>query len=403
MIEQFDVAVVGAGPAGTAAAITAAAHGLEVVCLDKAHFPRDKTCGDGLTAYALRLIEHLGLSVEAFRSMQPATVRETVVVAPNGARSVLPVPREGVYAAVVPRREFDAALVALARDRGVDVREGHEVEHVEQARDCVRLDDIEARFVVAADGHWSRVRHALNPNGPRDLGTWHAVRQYHERVATSQLWVIFESDLLPGYAWVFPTGDGRANVGFGVLRADGRSGHELKALWPDLLARPALREALGPHAHPTESVRAWPIPGRYDRSRLQQGRVLYAGDAANVVDPMTGEGIGQAIETGMLAANAIATSDDYPRLVHRAIGRDLRFAALLQRGLAGRRRAGIELRAVGSSAFTRAAFARWLWEGYPRAQLLTPDRWRRGMFSRPGAWSAPAIGEETKQSTAAPV
>jgi len=395
MGEVFDVAVVGAGPAGSAAAITAARRGLRVVCLDKARFPRDKTCGDGLTAYALRLVEQLGLGLDEFRLTSPEVVRETVIVAPNGARSVLPVPREGVYAAVVPRREFDAALVALARRRGVEVREECPINEVLQLDDRVRLGDIEARFVVAADGHWSRVRRALNPGAPPDLGTWHAVRQYHERVETDRLWVIFEPDLVPGYAWVFPHGEGRANVGFGVLRADGRTGHQLKALWPALLQRPTLRAALGPDAVPTESVRAWPIPGRYDRSRLQQRRVLYAGDAANVVDPMTGEGIGQAIETGMLAATAIATGRDYATLVHRAIGRDLRFAALLQRALAGRRRANVELRLVGLTRHTRTAFARWLWEGYPRALLLTPDRWRRGAFTNPGAWAdAPSIAPD---------
>jgi len=392
MGELFDVAVVGAGPAGSAAAITAARRGLRVVCLDKARFPRDKTCGDGLTAYALRLVEQLGLGLDEFRLTGPEIVRETVIVAPSGARSVLPVPPEGVYAAVVPRREFDAALVALARRRGVDVREECAITEVSQLDDRVRLDDIEARFVVAADGHWSPVRRALNPGAPHDLGTWHAVRQYHAHVETDRLWVIFEPDLVPGYAWVFPLGDGRANVGFGVLRADGRTGHQLKALWPDLLRRPAVRTALGPNAIPTESVRAWPIPGRYDRSRLQQRRVLYAGDAANVVDPMTGEGIGQAIETGMLAATAIATGRDYATLVHRTIGRDLRFAALLQRALAGPRRASVELRLVGLTRHTRTAFARWLWEGYPRALLLTPDRWRRGAFTHPGAWAdAPSI------------
>ncbi len=387
MGESFDVAVVGAGPAGSAAAITAARHGLRVVCLDKARFPRDKTCGDGLTAYALRLLEQLGLGLDEFRATRPEVVSETIVVAPSGTRSVHPIPSQGVYAAVVPRRELDAALVAVARDSGVDVREGCAITDVAQHRGRVQLGDIEARFVVAADGHWSAVRRALNPGAPRDLGTWHAVRQYHERVATDRLWVIFEPDLVPGYAWVFPLGGGRANVGFGVLRADGRTGHQLKALWPDLLNRPTLRAALGEHATPSEPVRAWPIPGRYDRNRLRQGRVLYAGDAANVVDPLTGEGIGQAIETGMLAAAAIATGRDYAASVHRAIGRDLRFAALLQRALAGPRRADVELRLVGLTRHTRGAFARWLWEGYPRALLFTPDRWRRGAFSAPGAWA----------------
>jgi geranylgeranyl reductase family protein len=384
-------AVVGAGPAGTAAAITAVEHGLRVVCIDKARFPRDKTCGDGLTAYALRLLEQLGLTIDEFRATDAEVVHDMVLVGPNGTRSLMPLPTNGVYAAVAKRRDLDAALVALVRRRGVEVREGCGVERVTPEADCVRLDDFAARYVIAADGQWSAVRGALNPDAPRDLGMWHAVRQHHEDVSADCLWVIFERDLLPGYAWVFPLGGGRANVGYGVLRSDGRSGRELKALWPDLLARPVLRDALGPNAAATEPVRAWPIPSRFAPERLQQGRVLFAGDAANVVDPMTGEGIGQAIETGMLAAKAIATDKSYRRLVHRAIGRDLRFASFSQRALSSPRRAAANVRAIDLTARTRASFARWLWEGYPRALLLTPDRWHRHMFSAPGAGPDAAV------------
>ena len=390
MAESVDVVVVGAGPAGTAAAITAVEHGLDVVCVDKAQFPRDKTCGDGLTANALRLLERLGVSTADLAATDPAFVRETVLVSPSGRRVRLPLPTDGVHAAVVRRRALDAALVGVARRRGVEIREGKAVEHVKQDDDGVELtlgdgSVLTARFVIAADGHWSSVRRALEPDAPRDLGEWHAVRQYFEGVDEQRLWVVFERDLLPGYAWVFPLPGGRANVGYGVLRSDGRSGRELKDLWPDLLARPVLREILGPRARASEPVRAWPIPARYDRARLAHGRVRFAGDAAGVVDPMTGEGIAQAIETGMLAAESIATGADYARLVHRALGRDLRFAQLLQPDLARPWGARAAIRAADLTPWTRRNFARWMWEDYPRAILATPDRWRRGAFHTPAA------------------
>ena len=390
MAESVDVVVVGAGPAGTAAAITAVEHGLDVVCVDKAQFPRDKTCGDGLTANALRLLERLGVSTADLAATDPAFVRETVLVSPSGRRVRLPLPTDGVHAAVVRRRALDAALVGVARRRGVEIREGKAVEHVKQDDDGVELtlgdgSVLTARFVIAADGHWSSVRRALEPDAPRDLGEWHAVRQYFEGVDEQRLWVVFERDLLPGYAWVFPLPGGRANVGYGVLRSDGRSGRELKDLWPDLLARPVLREILGPRARASEPVRAWPIPARYDRARLAHGRVRFAGDAAGVVDPMTGEGIAQAIETGMLAAESIATGADYARLVHRALGRDLRFAQLLQPVLARPWGARAAIRAADLTPWTRRNFARWMWEDYPRAILATPDRWRRGAFHTPAA------------------
>ena len=390
MSERVDVVVVGAGPAGSAAAISAVDRGLRVVCVDKARFPRDKTCGDGLTANALRLLEELGVSAGDLLSAQPAFVSETVLVSPSGRKAVLPIPTDGAHAAVVSRRELDAALVAVARRRGVEIREDCTVGEVKQDRDGVELTLVDgsvlaASFVVAADGHWSSVRRALEPDGPRDLGEWHAVRQYFDGVDEDRLWVIFERDLLPGYAWVFPLPGGRANVGFGVLRADGRSGRELKELWPALLERPALRDVLGPDARPSEAVHAWPIPTRYEPARLMQGRVLFAGDAAGVVDPMTGEGIAQAIETGMLAAQAIATGADYRRLVHRRLGRDLRFAGLLQKILRRPLGARAAIRVADLTPWTRRNFARWMWEDYPRALLATPDRWHRGVFTAAGA------------------
>ena len=339
-----DIAVVGAGPGGVAAAITASSHGCSVVCVDKAQFPRDKTCGDGLTAGALRQLEAIGLTHAELVDTGIAIVHETVLVSPAGRHVTLPMPDDGLHAVVAARRDLDAALVRLARRRGVDVREQCAVEKVAARDSEVELlladgNTLHARYVIAADGHWSTMRRALEPDSPRDLGEWHAVRQYFAGVDDARLWVLFERDLLPGYAWVFPLPGGGANVGYGVLREDGRSGRDLKQLWPELLARPVLREILGPGARATEPVRAWPIPTRYDPARLTNGRVLFAGDAAGVVDPMTGEGIAQALESGTLAAEAVVAGGDssavtarYRRHVARDLGRDLRFATALPVG-----------------------------------------------------------------------
>src|SRR5207244_2229178 len=228
--------------------------------VDKVRFPRDKTCGDGLTTSALRQLEALGLTRDAFAASNAAVVRETVLVSPSGRRVRLPLPDDGLHAAVVARRDLDAGLVALARRRGVDVREQCAVEKLAAHHDEVEvlLGDgapLRARHVIAADGHWSTVRRVLEPDAPRDLGEWHAVRQYFTGVDDDRLWVLFERDLLPGYAWVFPLPGGGANVGYGVLRADGRSGRDLKQLWPELLARPVLRAVLGPRASPNRPRR----------------------------------------------------------------------------------------------------------------------------------------------------
>jgi geranylgeranyl reductase family protein len=394
-----DVLVVGAGPAGVAAGIEARRRGLDVLVVDKAAFPRDKTCGDGLTTGALRLLDRLGFDVRTLPSWAPVT--ETVLVSPSGREVEVPLPPEGAYAGVAPRVELDAALVEHARSLGVEVREGNGVTAVRDdgASVAVTLADGtegSTRWVIAADGHYSPVRRMLGDDTPRDLGSWHAFRQYFTGVDDPRLWVLFEEDFLPGYAWVFPVGKGRANVGFGVLRDDdGPSGKALAAQARGLAARSTIRRALGPNAQPEGTMRAWPIPAAYDPARLARGRVLFAGDAANVVDPMTGEGIAQALESGALAARAIARSRDeqdtvtahYHAEVDRALGADLKFAALLQHVLRVPLGARAAIRAASLTPWTRRNFARWMWEDYPRALLLTPRRWRRRMFEPVGAYS----------------
>ena len=391
-----DLLVVGAGPAGAAAAIAARGHGLDVALVDKATFPRDKTCGDGLTTAALDRLERLGVPVPGLGA-EP--VRSVVVVAPDHWQVELPLPESGWHATVVERAILDAALVDRARAVGVAVHEGVSVDEVGVGADAVwvRTSDgteWQVPFVVAADGHYSSVRRLTARAVEADLGAWHAVRQYFGRVADPRLWVLFERDLLPGYAWVFPLPDGRANVGFGVLRRAGYDGKALKGLWTDLLARPVLRAVLGPHAEPEGRYRAWPIPTAYSPERLVDGRVLYVGDAAAVVDPMTGEGIAQALDSGVFAADAVAAGGGpgpvatrYRGAVDQALGRDLRFAAFLQRLLQSGFVANGAIRAAGLTPWTRRNFARWMFEDYPRAALFTPDRWRRQLFTPAGAFT----------------
>lgn len=384
----YDVVVVGAGPGGIAAGLGCLDAGLRPLVVDSARFPRDKTCGDGLTTEALWILRALGLDLDVIATTAPVT--DVRVVSPAGRDLTLPLPRHarfGPAAAVVRRTALDAALVDHARRRGVEVRDGIGLRNLElrATEGVVTLADgssVHARWVVAADGHYSTVRRCLRPGAPADLGTWHAARQYFSGVRERRLQVIFEADLLPGYAWVFPLAGGRANVGFGVLRDGVRRGRALRDLWPDLLARPTMRDALGAGAVPEDRVRAWPIPSTFNGSDLAHGRVLFVGDAANVVDPMTGEGIAQALTSGRLAAAAIAPGGPpgavgarYTRAVTREIGRDLRFAGTLQRLLAHPRPVETALRMVDSTAWTRRNFARWMFEDYPRALLLTPDRW----------------------------
>lgn len=399
-----DVAVVGAGPAGTAAAVRLARAGRDVVVLDRARFPRDKCCGDGLTTDALRRLDRLGLDPKAVASWQ--AVDDIVVRSPSGRVARLPFPRDqGTYAAVARRRDLDAALVELARDAGATVLEGCALKGASVSEDKVILaadgvDQLSVRYAIGADGMWSPLRKSLGQGEePGYLGEWHAFRQYFANVGpgAADMWVWFEPDLLPGYAWSFPLPEGRANVGFGLPRQAGRPTGDMARTWAGLADRPALRAVLGPAAEPESPHRAWPIPARVTTSPLTAagGRVVFAGDAARATDPMTGEGIAQALETAALAADAILAlgagdparvASRYRRDVNRNLALNHHLSNALSRVLRHREGARGAVRVVGSTDWTRRSFARWLFEDYPRAALLSPWRWERGLLSGSGAF-----------------
>ena len=396
---EVDLAIVGGGPAGSAAAVTAARAGASVLVVDKASFPRDKCCGDGLTTLALRLGEELGLDPGAIAGWQ--VVDGAVLHSPSGRTIRFPLPRgDGQYAAVVPRREYDAALLDLAHRAGANVRVGHAMVGIKvDAKGATlavdRMGEVRATTVVAADGMWSPTRRLLRLADEGYRGEWHAFRQYVADVgpAAADLHVWFEPDLLPGYAWSFPLSGRRANVGFGVLRGGRVAVGDTGRLWDGLLDRPAIREVLGPSARPVGRRMAWPIPARVGSSALDHGPVLFAGDAAAVTDALTGEGIGQALLTGILAAEASLAGGGQDRVAARYRRRvlgdlraDHRMSVALQRILARRIGADGAVRLAGISQWTRRNFARWMFEDYPRALVATPRRWSRGALSTSGAY-----------------
>ena len=411
-----DVVVVGAGPAGTAAAITLARLGRRVTVLDKATFPRDKCCGDGLTTAALRRVEHLGLDPADVPSWEPVT--DVTVVATDGRQVDLPFPGDGTtYAASASRLDLDAAMVRLAERAGARVVQGCGVSSAVTAGGGsgvrIHLEDgrsVTARYVIAADGMWSPLRRSLGLTAPGYLGEWQAGRQYLTGTGplARRLWVWFEPDMVPGYAWSFPLADGLVNFGYGVLRPP--AGERAPGAVPDGPARlrgqvidwkdrPHIAEVLGPDARPAGPWRAWPIPARIGDAPLDAlgGRVLFAGDAAGACDPMTGEGIAQALETGEQAARALVQAGPdrpdqaaarYRRQVRWGLTLDDRLARGLSKVLARPSGSGRALALVDASDWGRRNFVRWMFEDYPRAVLATPHRWRRQVFSGPGAYPA---------------
>ena len=412
-MSPVDVLIVGAGPAGTSASVWAQRAGLKTMLVDRAAHGRDKCCGDGLTTLALRELSELGLEPEQLDSWMQ--VDTAWVRSPQGRIIRLPLPDgRGQFAAVCRRAQLDAALVDRAVASGADVRlgvsfDGFADDGRRASTVSVCLSDgsrIATRFVVAADGVYSAVRKALDIGPPRYRGDWHAFRGYLRASgqAAADMWVWFEPDLLPGYAWSFPLGDGRVNLGFGVPRdAVGGSssggtgtldGGQIASVWSGLTERAHIAEVLGSH-EPDGPTRAWPIPARLGELPLAQGRVLICGDAAAAADPLTGEGIGQALQMGRMAAAAIANGGPphsvaarYERAARAEFVLDHRLARGLSRILAHERLTETALRLVDASGRTRRQFARWMFEDYPRAAIATPRRWHRGMVDAQGAYAS---------------
>jgi menaquinone-9 beta-reductase len=309
-VEHRDVVVVGGGPAGAAAALAARRTGASVLVLDRADFPRDKVCGDGIAPEALDVLAGLGVDPGALTAGYAPAPRLSLR-SPGGAVVERATHRPS---SVVPREVFDARLLAAARDAGAEFRR-HAVRTVTPGPDGVTVDGVlTAGVLVGADGAESVVRRALGLARNPDDRMAVALRGYAPELpgqAGTQVLVTTEQRW-PAYAWSFPLGDGRANVGYGELVSGGAT-------------RAGLVEGLHrllPGVEP-EGLRAHRLPLSTGRPRQPDGRVLLAGDAASLINPMTGEGIFYAVLSGALAGSAAAAGAGAGAVHRRALRRRL--------------------------------------------------------------------------------
>jgi geranylgeranyl reductase family protein len=322
---QHDVLVVGGGPSGAACAYWLAEAGHDVLLVEKKRYPREKTCGDGLTPRSVRQLEDMGLGERLVEHHRFEGLRSIAFGRTLELRWPAH-PEYPSYGYVVTRKDLDHLVAEQAVKSGATLWQDTEaVAPVHEAgllrgavvkrKDTGGTEQVRARFTVVADGANSRFGRALGTTRNRAYPLGMAIRGYYESPRHDEPWIESHLDIhdrsgnvLPGYGWIFPVGDGRVNVGVGLLSTfnqwkDVNTSHLMDAFvaqapesWgirPETSCGPAtggrlpMALSVGPHVGPTS---------------------LVIGDAGGAVNPFNGEGIAYAYETGRMAAECLSSA-----------------------------------------------------------------------------------------------
>jgi geranylgeranyl reductase family protein len=339
---RADVVVVGAGPAGSAAAAWAARHGRDVLVIDSAQFPRDKACGDGLTPRAVAELQRLGLGDWLDSRIRHRGLR---LLGFGGDVAVdWPGPSFPSTSSAVPRTELDDRIREVAADEGAKMLLGVKavgVRHDATGRvESVLLDsgaEIECADLIVADGARSPLGRVLGRQWHRETVYGVAVRGYLATPRSDEPWLTSHLELrspagtvLPGYGWIFPLGNGEVNIGVGALATAKRPA--------DIALRPVLsnytamsRDEWGFTGQPRAVISALlPMGGAV--SGVAGPNWVLIGDAAACVNPLNGEGIDYGLESGRLAAELLGTGDlsrAWPETLHRHYARGFSVARRL--------------------------------------------------------------------------
>jgi geranylgeranyl reductase family protein len=317
-----DVLIVGGGPAGAACAYWLAGAGHDVVLVERKRYPREKTCGDGLTPRSVRQLEDMGLGDDLARHHRFVGLRSIAF----GRTLELRWPDHPdlpAYGYVITRADLDALVAQQAGKQGATVLEGHEARAPLVSRGLVEgavvedkehgtTRELRARYVVVADGANSRFGRALGTWRDRRYPLGMAIRGYYESPRHDEPWIESHLDIrdkagnvLPGYGWVFPLGDGRVNVGVGLLSTF----NQWKAVNTSQIMDAFVEGAPASWGLSPETSCGAPVGGRLPMG-LSVGphagpTWLVVGDAVGAINPFNGEGIAYAYETGRIAASYV--------------------------------------------------------------------------------------------------
>ncbi len=331
---QPEILVIGAGPAGSAAAWALAQAGHDVLLVDQAQFPRDKTCGDGLTPMAVKKLDEMGVlsQVESAGAVRIDTVRLT---SPFGITTTAPFAAhqpDHPYALVLPRFTFDDIMRQHAVNGGAEyvgqvrvehiVRDGDHIVAVKAISSAGPLEFRPGQVVIATGANMGLlVREGFIRHRPRLI---RASRAYYIHTSAGHRLYdfFFDLELLPGYGWIFPTGDGKANVGIGVLPVFWSTHRPPRALLDEFVQR-RLRDGTLSSAERHGPVKGYPLRIDFPAQRVAGKNWVTVGEAAGLVNPVSGEGIDLALESGLLAARILHSDIQAGRPDHIAYQREL--------------------------------------------------------------------------------
>jgi menaquinone-9 beta-reductase len=384
---RWDVVVVGAGPAGSIAALVLARAGARVALVDKAGFPRDKACGDLIGPRGVRLLDELGLTVPS-----AGTEADVLVAGPAGQRARLPAFSGKAYAdhaLVVPRRAFDDSLRAAAIAAGaVPVRARVGAADLAGGGMVTALvtgdgERLRGDFVIGADGALSKVACLAGMLDPGDALWGFAIRGYLPARVPLPLLVLLDErpwHIYPGYGWLFPGEAGQANIGIGVGMGRRRAAAPLRADLDRLCAQLRRSSDIAPDASPGRIVGGWLRFGGTGTPPAL-GNVLLAGDAAGLINPLQGEGIAPAMTSGRKAAEAIIGAPGraatmYAGALAELMDPYLTGAAALQEAMLTRPRlASAAMRLLTAPPLRRAVAGTWslYWNGLADGAAARPS------------------------------
>ncbi|MEM4633658.1 MAG: geranylgeranyl reductase family protein [Candidatus Anstonellaceae archaeon] len=354
MTEQYDAIVVGGGPAGSSAAAFLSYAGKKVLLLEKEKWPRDKTCGDAISGKSMKILEELGI-VGEIEMADHQVVEGIAFSSPSGKFAQINFSKAGgIKKGYVCRRQVFDHLVWKAAAKKADAREEAEVVGVvrENGKICgVKVkgkhgeEEFRGKIVIGADGVSSIIAKEVRGNEIDALHTCIAYRAYYSGVSgmANMLEIHFVKEIIPGYFWIFPLENGLANVGVGMVMKDMRDKNVnlQKAMLETIEKNPLFKERFK-SAKQVTPIKAWSLPFGSKRRKVHTDNVLLVGDAAGLVDPFSGEGIGNALLSGKIAAQVAQEAIDagdtsetflsrYPERLWSTVGDELERSYMMQK------------------------------------------------------------------------